>query len=100
MALIIEQRVVEDPRPTLLPLRIVEEEADESIYWMELLIESGLLSAASLGDILRETDEITAMTVASIRTLQKRHERLMRNRKSKIESEHRDSLPNRKSIDV
>lgn len=27
-------------------LRIVEEEADESAYWMELLIESGLVSEA------------------------------------------------------
>ena len=30
-------------------LRIVEEEADESAYWMELLVESGLVSEARLG---------------------------------------------------
>jgi four helix bundle protein len=35
-------------------LRIVEEEADESAYWMELLIESGLLPEARLSELLRE----------------------------------------------
>ena len=54
-------------------LRIVEEEADESAYWMELLIESGLLPEARLSELLQETNEIVAMTVASIRTLQKRN---------------------------
>ncbi|MEX0802853.1 MAG: four helix bundle protein [Candidatus Binatia bacterium] len=53
-------------------LRIVEEEADESAYWMELLIESGLLPEGRLSELLQETNEIIAMTVASIRTLQKR----------------------------
>jgi four helix bundle protein len=53
-------------------LRIVEEEADESAYWMELLIESGLVPEARLSELLKETNEIVAMTVASIRTLQKR----------------------------
>ena len=51
-------------------LRIVEEEADESTYWMELLVESGLVSEARLSELIQETNEITAMTVASIRTLQ------------------------------
>ena len=67
-------------------LRIVEEEADESVYWMELLIESGLVSEARLAEILRETNEIIAMTVASIRTLQKRNGSSPINRQSKIEN--------------
>ena len=53
-------------------LRIVGEEADESAYWMELLIESGLMAEARLSELLQETNEIIAMTVASVRTLQKR----------------------------
>jgi four helix bundle protein len=67
-------------------LRIVEEEADESAYWMELLIESGLVSEARLSELLQETNEIIAMTVASIRTLQKRNGRSPINRQSKIEN--------------
>jgi four helix bundle protein len=67
-------------------LRIVEEEADESAYWMELLIESGLLPEGRLSELLQETNEIIAMTVASIRTLQKRNGRFSSNRQSKIEN--------------
>ena len=67
-------------------LRIVEEEADESVYWMELLIESGLVSEARLSELLQETNEIIAMTVASIRTLQKRNGSSPSNRQSKIEN--------------
>jgi len=43
-------------------LRIVEEEADESACWMELLIESGLLSEARVSELMQETNEIIAMT--------------------------------------
>ncbi|WP_088240450.1 four helix bundle protein [Calothrix rhizosoleniae] len=55
-------------------LSIVEEEADETIYWLELLIESSLISSEKLQDLIQETSEILAMTVASIKTLrQKQH---------------------------
>jgi hypothetical protein len=33
-------------------LRIVEEEADESAYWMELLIESGLIAEGRLSELV------------------------------------------------
>jgi four helix bundle protein len=47
---------------------IVEEEADESIFWMELLVESGIVPAGKLESLMQEADEILAMVVASIRT--------------------------------
>lgn len=47
---------------------IVEEEADECIYWMELLIGSGLLPAEQLKALMTEADELVAITVASIKT--------------------------------
>ena len=53
---------------------------------MELLIESGLVSEARLSELMQETNEIIAMTVASIRTLQKRNGNLPINRQSKIEN--------------
>ncbi len=53
-------------------LSIVEEEADESAYWLELLVESQLVSNAQVADLLREANEIVAMTVASIKTLRRR----------------------------
>ena len=53
-------------------LAIVEEEADETAYWIELLIEAAIVPQAQLADLLKETDEIVAMTVASIKTLRRR----------------------------
>ncbi len=49
-------------------LGIVEEEADESVYWLELLVESGTIRGELLKDLLAEGNEIVAMVVASIRT--------------------------------
>jgi len=47
---------------------IVEEEADESQYWLELIIESGLMTEKRLTGLLDEVNQIVAMVVASIRT--------------------------------
>jgi four helix bundle protein len=67
-------------------LSIVEEEADETSYWLELLVESGSMSHNLLADLMRETDEITAITVSSIRTLRTKADKSkIQNRKSKIE---------------
>lgn len=50
-------------------LGIVEEETDESIYWLELLIEARVVPKEKLLPLIREMEEILAMTVASIKTL-------------------------------
>ena len=46
----------------------VEEEADESALWLELLIDSQLVPAERLGALRQEADELTAIVVSSIRT--------------------------------
>jgi four helix bundle protein len=46
----------------------VEEEADESLFWLELIAESGLTRAARLGALRQEADELTAIFTASGRT--------------------------------
>lgn len=51
---------------------IVEEETDESMYWMEVLMESGLAKTVDVRSLYEEADEILAMTVASINTAKKR----------------------------
>jgi four helix bundle protein len=50
----------------------VEEEADESIYWMELLVESGLVHKDDVGELLDEADQIVAIIVSSIKTARRR----------------------------
>ena len=47
---------------------IVEEEVDETLFWLELLEESDLVPAAKLTAIKQEADELIAITVASIKT--------------------------------
>ena len=49
-------------------LRIVEEECDESLYWMELLIEARQMKAGRLANLIKETDEILSIIVAAART--------------------------------
>jgi four helix bundle protein len=46
-------------------LGIVEEKADESGLWLELIIESGLMEEKLVSDLLREANEITAIISAS-----------------------------------
>jgi four helix bundle protein len=50
---------------------IVEEESDETMYWMEVLVKSGLLRLQDTKDLMRDADEILAITVASIKTARK-----------------------------
>jgi four helix bundle protein len=47
---------------------IVEEETDESLYWMELLIDAGIVESKRLESLMKEADELLAITVASIKT--------------------------------
>ena len=53
-------------------LGIVEEEADETSYWLELLVETGLMKAEKLSALQNEVNEITAMIVRSIKTARTR----------------------------
>jgi four helix bundle protein len=56
----------------LSKLSIVEEEADESLFWLELITEAGLVRKELIADLLIETDEIISIIVASIRTARRR----------------------------
>ena len=60
-------------------LSIVEEEGDESIYWMELLAESRIVPERRLSDLMNEADQIVAIIVKAIKT-----SKLRRNPKSEF----------------
>jgi four helix bundle protein len=61
------------PADFIAKLGIVEEEADESLYWMELLIKSRLCTKDELALLMAEGNELVAMTVASINTARQRN---------------------------
>ena len=46
-------------------LRVVEEECDESLFWMELLVDNNLVKASRLSGLMKEADEILAIVVSS-----------------------------------
>jgi four helix bundle protein len=65
-------------------LGIVEEEADECLYWLELLMQSNLIPAEKVQSLFTEINEILSMTVASIKTLRTKSNPAKSNPKSKI----------------
>ena len=56
------------PADFIAKMGIVEEEADETIYWIELLIESGIIKKSRVEELLDEADQIVAIVVSSIKT--------------------------------
>jgi len=49
-------------------MAVVVEEADETAFWLELLIESGGIPQHRLNDLLTETKQLVAIFAASLRT--------------------------------
>ena len=49
-------------------LGIVAEEADETVYWLELLRDGKLLSETELSELLKEANELTAIFTAGRRS--------------------------------
>jgi four helix bundle protein len=49
-------------------ISIVVEEADETVFWLELLGDTGLAPAAKLALLLKEANELVAICAASLRT--------------------------------
>jgi four helix bundle protein len=48
---------------------IVVEEADESVLWLELLAESGIVEKEKISGLLQEAHELSAIFTASQRTV-------------------------------
>jgi four helix bundle protein len=65
-------------KDVIAKLGIVEEEADETVYWLEMLVDAGIVPGPRLGDLVAEVNEIVAMTVASIKTLRNQHPKTKR----------------------
>ncbi len=55
-------------REFLAKMGIVEEEADETSLWLDLLVEARLVTSARVLDLRHEAGQLVAITVASIRT--------------------------------
>jgi len=50
----------------------VVEEADETLFWLELLEEAGILPIEKLAAVRQEAEELLAIFAASLRTARRR----------------------------
>ncbi len=53
-------------------ISIVEEEADESLYWLDLALESGLVNREKIAYLINEASELTSIFTASRKTAKRR----------------------------
>lgn len=53
-------------------LGIVEEEADESHFWLEMVVDANLMPAARVQDLIQEADKLTAIFVSLRKTAKSR----------------------------
>lgn len=58
-------------REFVAKLGIVQEEADESLFWLELIIDTKLLPARRVRSLEREANELVAIMAQSIKTAKK-----------------------------
>ena len=49
-------------------LGVVLEESDESLFWLELMVDANLVTTARVERLLKEADELTAIFTQSIKT--------------------------------
>jgi four helix bundle protein len=56
------------PADFISKLGFVEEEADESGYWLEMLVDAGKIGPEVASPLIQESVELTAIAVASINT--------------------------------
>ncbi len=52
-------------------LGTVEEESDETLFWLEIAVDSKLVTLQRAQALLKEADELTAIFVASLKTAKK-----------------------------
>jgi four helix bundle protein len=59
------------PADFIYKITMVEEESDESLFWLELLTEAGIVKVERASWLMKEADELTAIFVASAKTAKK-----------------------------
>ena len=55
-------------------LKIVEEEADETLFWLELIRDANIIPESRLTSLMDKVRQVIAVTVASIKTIRARQQ--------------------------
>ena len=80
------------PDEFISKIGVAAEEADESKGWLQLLVASNLASIEDARDLIQESDELTAIFVASRKTAQRR-----KAEKERLEKQLREATRRRSS---
>jgi four helix bundle protein len=80
------------PAEFIAKIGVAAEEADESKGWLQLLVASNLASLDDARDLIHESDELTAIFVASRKTAKRRKEDREKLQKQLRESNRRRRL--------
>jgi len=95
-ALIIARRVVDDRKAEFVAkLGTVEEEADESAFWMEVIIEGELLKQAQVQSLLDEANELVRIMARSRLSAIRRGSTSARRAGPKMDSNRQSAIGNR-----
>ncbi len=65
-------------------LKIVEEESDESLFWLEFIVDLELIHNKLLKDLIKESNELVSIFVAALKTSKTNYKSQIPNRKSEI----------------
>ena len=65
-------------------LKIVEEESDESLFWLEFIVDLELIHNKLLKDLIKESNELVSIFVAALKTSKTNYKSQITNRKSEI----------------
>jgi four helix bundle protein len=79
-------RRAKSKRDFINKLKIVEEEADESLYWLGLIQRSGKIKPEKLCELVNEATELLAIFVASIKTAKMDNREKVRNTKNEVQT--------------
>ncbi|TVZ60120.1 four helix bundle protein [Flavobacteriaceae bacterium MAR_2010_105] len=60
--------LVQSKNSFISKINIVIEEVDESLFWIEFLVEENLLSKETCNSLLKEADELTRIFISSRKT--------------------------------
>ena len=75
--------IAKSDKDFLNKLKIVEEELDESLFWMEMLVESGIIPKRKLDLLMKEGTELLKIISASIITMKNKRKNQKNKRNSK-----------------
>ncbi len=63
--------LAKSPRDFINKMKICEEETDETLYWLDLILQSNILSYSRLTELIDEANQLKAIIIASIKTSRK-----------------------------